>query len=85
MMESLQAINHMSEELYNMTRGKLCIGRTEAQTLRLVLDDMLAQLDQIMDEITIAENEIDGDEQYGLQSYIPDEPPGHWEPDGWYL
>ena len=49
--ERLEAINRMSKEIYNVTKGKETISRSAAQTLQAVLDDMQDQLDQIMNEL----------------------------------
>lgn len=55
--------------------------RYDLKQLRQDIDD----LEQLTGEITIEDNEIEGDDKFGEQSYNPDETPGHWEQDGWHV
>ncbi len=68
MKERLEALNNMSRELYEMTKGKDTISRSAAQTLQAVLDDMQDELDQIMNELTRSEgHDLKSDPPYKRQ------------------
>lgn len=52
MKERLEAINHLAEVIYNETRNRDTINRTQARVLQEVIDEMQDALDSIMNELT---------------------------------
>lgn len=51
MKERLEAINHLAEVIYNETRNRDAVSRTQARVLQGIIDEMQDALDSIMNEL----------------------------------
>lgn len=52
MKEQLETINHLAEVIYNETRNRYTLSRTQARVLQGIIDEMQDALDSIMNELS---------------------------------
>lgn len=52
MKEQIEQIRHLSEVIYNETRNRDTISRTQARTLQATIDEMQDALDSIMNALS---------------------------------
>jgi hypothetical protein len=52
MKEQVETINHLAEVIYNETRNRDTVSRTQARVLQSIIDEMQDALDSIMNELS---------------------------------
>ena len=52
MKEQIEQIRHLSEVIYNETRNRDTISRTQARVLQGIIDEMQDALDSVMNELS---------------------------------
>ena len=57
MKEHIEQIHHLSEVLYNETKGFDTVSKGKAKLYQDIIDEMQERIDDIMNEITRAEQE----------------------------
>lgn len=57
MKEHIKQLNHLAEVLYNESKGYDTVSKGKAQLYQDIVDEMQERIDDIMNEITRAEQE----------------------------